>query len=302
MDGRLDCVIVGGGPGGLAAAVYLARFRRRFVLVDAGDSRASLIPLARNLAGFPEGITGRDLLARMRDQARRYGADLRDGRIDTLAMEDGGFRLAGGDLTLWARTVMLATGVKDNAPRLPERLDDAVRRGMIRICPICDGYEGAGERIGVLGSSAHAAAEALFLRTFSDRVSLILVSEDGVLPDDSRRSLDEAGVEVLVAPIETVTIEDDAVSALCLTDGRTHRFDRLYSAFGVTPQSGLAEQAGGRLDAEGRLFVDEHQQTSVPGLYAAGDLVRGLNQISVASGEAAVAAVAIHNSLPPNPA
>ncbi len=85
---------------------------------------------------------------------------------------------------------------------------------------------------------------------------------------------------------------------MSVEDGRTHRFDAVYSAFGIAPQTMLAKKAGARVDDADRLFVNEHQETSLDGLFAAGDLVRGLNQISVAEGEAAIAATAIHNRLP----
>ena len=108
---------------------------------------------------------------------------------------------------------------------------------------------------------------------------------------------------MIAAPIDRVRLEaDGAIHVLSIADGDERRFDTLYSAFGVTPQSALAIQAGARRDPDGRLVVDEHQQTSVDGLFAAGDLVRGLNQIGVAVGEAALAATAIHNRLPRRPA
>jgi thioredoxin reductase (NADPH) len=294
---RLDCVIVGGGPAGLTAAIYLARFRRRFVLVDGGDSRARWIPLCRNYPGFPDGISGEVLLARLREQARRYEAELRAGRVEGLERTEGGFALSleGGE-RLDAATVILATGVVENEPALPGCVE-AVKRGLVRICPICDGYETVGQEVGVLGNSDHAAAEALFIRTYARGVTLVLVGGPAGLSEARRRALAEAGVTVVEAPIERVALEDGAVRALCY-GGVERRFDTLYSAFGVTPQHRLADAAGARLDENGRLFVDDHQETSVAGLFAAGDLVRGLNQIAVAAGEAALAATAIHNRLP----
>jgi thioredoxin reductase (NADPH) len=193
--------------------------------------------------------------------------------------------------------VILATGVVENEPNLPH-CEQAVKRGLIRICPICDGYETVGKAVGVLGNSDHAASEALFIRTYSDDVTLVLVGEDPDLPEPRRRALAEAGIEVLRTPIDQVRLEHGAVSALCLEGGGERRFDTLYSAFGVTPQNALADQAGARHDEQGRLFTGDHQETSVEGLFAAGDLVRGLNQIAVATGEAALAATAIHNRLP----
>jgi thioredoxin reductase (NADPH) len=296
----LDCAIVGGGPAGLTAAIYLARFRRNFRLIDGGASRASWIPLARNYPGFPDGVSGDELLRRLRDQAQRYGAPLLEDRVQDLIRLDDGFELAlasGGRLQ--ARRVILATGVIENEPNLPGCVD-AVRRSLIRICPICDGYEGVGKAVGVIGNSDHAAREALFLRTYSDDVTLVLVGEDPALPEERRRALEAADVKVVHTPIRAVALEDGAIRALDVGEGRLHRFDTLYSAFGVTPQYALADAAGASRDAEGRLFVDDHQQTSTPGLYAAGDLVRGLNQLAVAAGEAALAATAVHNSLPRN--
>jgi thioredoxin reductase (NADPH) len=175
-----------------------------------------------------------------------------------------------------------------------------VKRGLIRICPICDGYEGVGKAVGVLGNSDHAAAEALFLRTYSDAVTLVLVGEDKRLPSERLRQLEEADVRVIETAIDHVTIEDGAIRAFDMGGGENLRFDSVYSAFGVTPQYALADAVGARRDETGRLFVGAHQQTSVDGLYAAGDLVRGLNQINVAVGEAALAATTVHNSLPRN--
>jgi thioredoxin reductase (NADPH) len=298
MDDILDCAVIGGGPAGLTAGIYLGRFRRRVAVFDTRRSRAEWIPRSHNLPGFPEGVKGPVLLERMRDQARLYGVSLREQRVEAMSRAAGEvFCLQVDGSSVLAKTVLLATGVLENEPALP-RVDEAVRRGVIRICPICDGYESIGRSIAVLGNSEHAAAEALFLRTYTEQLTLILVGQDNRISDPRRKALAEAGAAVIEAGIDSVQLHDDGRGAVCTAGGEARRFDAIYSAFGTTPQSQLAEAVGARLDEDRRLYADDHQQTSVEGLYAAGDLVRGLNQISVATGEAAIAATAIHNRLP----
>jgi thioredoxin reductase (NADPH) len=171
--------------------------------------------------------------------------------------------------------------------------------GSFEPVPICDGYEAIGKRVAVLGAGEHAAAEALFLRTFSDQVTLLLPAYGSdALSDGTRRSLASAAVMIMHVTVGAVSLDESDAVALEVEDGKIHRFDVVYSAFGTTPQSQLANGLKAHTDPSGRLFVNEHQQTSVEGLYAAGDLVRGLNQIAVANGEAAIAATAIHNHLP----
>lgn len=302
MSEILDCLVVGGGPGGLTAAIYLARFRRRVVVIDAGRSRAAWIPRSHNLPGFPEGVPGEALLANMRAQAERYGAVIHDGTVVRLDRGADGVFVAAWETAepIRARTVILATGVVETEPELPDVVA-AIRSGVIRVCPICDGFEAAGRRIGVIGRDDHAAAEALFLRTYSDKAAVLLV-EDGQLSPERRRALDEAGVELIGTTIDKVSVDAERVTAVCTAAGVEHRFDALYSAFGTVAQHALAKAAGAKVDDGGCLFVGDHQETSVDDLYAAGDVVRGLNQIAVAEGEAAIAATAIHNRLPRNPA
>jgi thioredoxin reductase (NADPH) len=133
----LDCIVVGAGPAGLTAAIYLGRFRRRFRLVESGASRAARIPLSRNHPGFPDGVRGRDLLARMRRQAELYGAEIVSGHVQDIEPVEGGFRLVAGE-ELRARTVLLATGVADVEPAIPG-VEAAVASGLVRICPVSDG-------------------------------------------------------------------------------------------------------------------------------------------------------------------
>ena len=295
-DQPLDAVVIGAGPGGLTAALYLARFRRRFLVLDAGQSRAGWMPRTHNYPGFPGGIAGSDLLARLRRQARSFGATLSKGCVDSLTVTPDGFDIRAGRRRFKARTVLLATGVIDTQPKL-RGLDEAIARHMVRTCPICDGYEVRGKAIGVIGASAHGAREALFLRTYSDDVTLIHVGEAATLPDLERRALAAAGLTAIETPIEAVEVQDNRIAALGADGAPVGLFDTLYLALGSTSRNLLARQAGAELDDQGRLKVSEHQHTSVDGLYAAGDLVRGLNQIIVAEAEAAIAATDIHNRL-----
>ena len=296
-----DCLIIGGGPAGLTAAVYLARFRRRVVLIDGGWSRAEWITLSHNIAGFPEGIAGHEYRDRLRQQAQLYGCTPEKGYVRELRWrEEGGFLAAIEGRTISAQSVILATGVVENKPPVPH-LADAVKRGLIRTCPICDGYESMDKRIAVLGNGPHAAAEALFLRTYSRKIALLLVG-DVVLANSTHESLVLAGITVLHIGEGAIEMQEYGVAAFCAAEGQSHSFDVVYTAFGTTSQTKLAASLGARMDDAGRLYVSEHQETSVRGFYAAGDLVRGLNQISVANGEAAIAATAIHNVLPMVPA
>ena len=241
-------------------------------------------------------MRGKTLLSRMRRQAETYGARIAAGRAAALAPEAGGFRLTLEDAPLLARKVILATGVVDNEPSIPG-VEAAVARGLVRICPICDGYEVIDKAVAVIGDDDHSAAEALFLTTYTARVSLLHVGPPDALSAEMRRSLAEAAVEVVETPIQSVLLDCGRLDAVCFAPGAPRRFEAVYSALGVTPRTRLAIQAGARLDDNGRLYVGERQDPSVPGLYAAGDVVRGVNQISTAVGEAAIAATDVHNAL-----
>jgi thioredoxin reductase (NADPH) len=290
-------VIVGGGPSGLTAAIYLARFHLSVTLVDAGHSRAGLIPLTRNHAGFPEGISGPDLLARMRRQAVLHGADLRDGRVDKLERAPDGTFLAHGDQgTLGARAILLATGVVN---RRPPMIDDqthvqALAGGQLRYCPICDGYEVTDRKVAVMGTGQRGCDEALFLRSYTADVTLIAPGGSHELNRDQRARLVEAGV-ALAGPCSSIALAGDRI-ALTLADG-VEAFDSLYPALGSDIRSELAADVGAVLSDEGCLTTDTHQRTNVAGLYAAGDVVLGLDQISHAMGEGGVAATTIRNDL-----
>ncbi len=301
MADRLDTLIVGAGPAGLTAAVYLARFRRRVLVADTGASRALWIPKSRNLPGFAQGLHGETLLERLRQQVQAYGVEIRKQPVTALAgIAGGGFRARIGEDDLQAATVLLATGIVETVPEIPGAVE-AITRSLMRVCPICDGFEAQGKKVAVLGSGDHAAGEALFLRTWAADVSLVL-TRNADLTCERRDALHQLGVKVFHTALESVSLADDEVTAVCTEGGRPNHFDIIYSAFGVTAQTDLARQLGARLDVDGRLYVGEHQETSVEGVYAAGDVVRGLNQISVAEGEAAIAATAVHNRLPRNPA
>lgn len=293
----LDCLIIGGGPAGLTAAIYLARFRRRIRIVDGGASRAALIPTSHNHAGFPDGIAGAALLERMRAQARRYGAPIDAGTVGALARQvDGMFLARVGEAEVTARTVLLATGVIDVEPDLPD-VPDAIRRGLIRHCGICDGYEVIDHAVGVIGRSCGGLHEALFLKTYTPHVTLLSLGAPLGLSEDEHRQAMSVGIGLVEEPVVSVSIDGGRISSIGLQSGVWHSFDTLYSALGSDARSSLAHVMGAVLDDKGCIVTDEHQRTSVDGLFAAGDVVRSLDQISVAMGEAAIAATAIHNRL-----
>lgn len=291
-----DVIIVGGGPAGLTAAIYLSRFHLRTLVIDSGQSRAASIPLTRNHAGFPDGIAGTELLARMRAQASLYGTAFLHATADYITQIDDGFTISAGQQAFQARAVLLATGVVNRRPDMVQAVHDAaLASGLIRYCPICDGYEITDKRIAVIGSGDHGAKEALFLRGFSADITVIASSASAPLPKERQAQLDAAGIDQVSGPPGAVAIADNRITVE--TSAGLLSFDTLYPALGSDIRSELAVALGALASDEGCLTVDAHQRTSVAGLYAAGDVVLGLDQISHAMGEGGVAATTIRNDL-----
>lgn len=299
MSGRRVCeaLVIGGGPGGLTAAVYLRRFRRDVIVADKGHSRLSMIPVSHNYPGFPGGVPGGELLGRLREQLACYGGGVDDIEIASLAKEDDVFVATweGGEIR--APVVVLATGVADKG--LPvEGWHEAVASGAVRLCPVCDGYDILDKRVAVASQVHNRTGHALFMRTFSCDVTLFERDTGTPLSDEEAEKLRVANVRYVASPLKGVTLTDAMEPVLHTEDGGDHRFDVFYPMLGENARSGLALSLGARCGECEKLIVDDHQRTSVPGMYAVGDVVVGLNQISVAIGQAAVAATAIHNALP----
>jgi thioredoxin reductase (NADPH) len=295
--GEHDCLVIGGGPAGLTAALYLARFKRRFLVVDGGEARALLIPASHNIPFFAEGIAGSALIARDRASAEQYGARILDGTVTSLQKGPDAFvavveGVKDKPIRIQARRVLLATGAVDIEPDFPD-LPNAVQRGLVRYCPICDGYEVTNRTIAVIGSGERALGEAIFVaRTYSRDVTLLTL---GMTPNrEQRAQAKEHAIVVVEEPIASIEIEDNRISTMRLQSGKEQRFDVLYSALGTRVRSDLAVALGAQ-HKRGALVVNSHNETTIKGLYAAGDVVHGLSQIVVGMGHAAIAATAIHN-------
>jgi thioredoxin reductase (NADPH) len=292
-----DCVVIGGGPAGLTAAIYLARYRLDVIVIDNGESRAATIPLSRNHAGFPDGISGLDLLCRMRAQAEKYGASLRQGSVVTIEKDGNVFSLstAAGE-NVAARTVLIATGVFNRRPAMPEALhDEAVARSLLRYCPICDAYEITDQRVAVIGTGDRGVNEAVFLRSFTEDVTLISPALEHELTAKHIARLKKSGIAIVNGPAECTELHDKAISVR--TSKGSMAFAAVYPALGSDIHSELAALLGAKRTDEGCIVVDFHLRASIPGLYAAGDVVLGLDQMSHAMGQAGVAATAIRNDL-----
>lgn len=298
MAATYDCLIVGGGPAGLTAAIYLARYRRRVLVLDAGQSRAAWIPTSHNYPGFEAGIGGRELLARLAEQADQYGAELRRGEVTKLARDGDGFLASAEGKRVRARRVVMATGIVDETPAMPG-LKDAVYEGSLRFCPICDGYEAKDQRIAVLGHVDTAWRKAIFLRTYSKDVTLLCIDDPRDIDQACRQELVTARVNFPRERAVDVERSGEKIAVL-LESGKRRTFDVLYPALGCEVRSQIAVTLGARATDNGNLLVDDCQRTSVKGLYAVGDVVSDLHQISVGVGHAAIAATKIHNALERN--
>jgi thioredoxin reductase (NADPH) len=295
---QVDCLIIGGGPAGLTAAIYLTRFRRNVVLVDSGASRAALIPESHNYPGFPSGISGTELLTQLREHAERTGAVRERGKVESLEAHGAGLRAKFDDGAVTARKVLLATGIVDEKPALPS-LPEFIYRGGVRFCPVCDGYEAMDKRIAVVGPLQGAIKKALFLRTYTRSLVVLPLDREVRLTDDDRAALEAAGIPLPTEPLADLDTAATTIKAT-MASGASVEIDVLYPAMGANVRSELATRLGAKANDAGCLIVDTHMQTTVPNLYAAGDVTLQLDQISVATGQAAIAATHIHNNLPPN--
>jgi thioredoxin reductase (NADPH) len=293
----LDCLVIGGGPAGLLAAVYLGRYRRSVRVIDAGESRAATIPESHNYPGF-FGIAGQELLRRLNAQARQFGAELLSGRVTSLRKEGETFVATCSGVDYNARFILLATGLVDCCPPIEGQRENWPSEA-IRFCPICDGYEAIDRRVGVLGDIKAGGKKALFLRTYTKDVSLFLTNET-IEDAGSREKLTQADVKI-VGQLAKICQATERSVTVRTQGGGNHHVDALYPALGCTVRSDLATGLGASSSEDGNLEVDDHQRTSIDGLYAAGDVVTDLHQLSVAFGHAAIAATDIHNKLPANP-
>jgi thioredoxin reductase (NADPH) len=224
------------------------------------------------------------------------------GEIRDLRLEDGVFvadymPFEGEPCQLRALTVLLASGVAD-AGMPVERWDEAVRCGAVRLCPVCDGWDVIDKRIGVVTSETNPVGHALFMRTFSADVLLFERGAESALNDEDRRRLAAAGVTHIDSPLAGVTMSEDMKPILHTKDGQDYPCDVFYPMLGENARSDLASALGAETVEGRKLVVDDHCRTTVPGLFAVGDVTRGLNQIAVATGQAALAATTIHNALP----
>ena len=290
-----DTLIIGGGPAGLSATVYLGRSLRSVVVFDCPQpGRSDWVQRNFNYLGFPDGITARELGDRGRQQAERYGAVFIEELVTSLTRRaDGLFEARSDTATLLGRTVVLATGVSDRWATFPGSAE-LIGRSM-HWCIVCDGYEMRGQRVLIIANDSHDAEVALQLCRFTREVTLLVEPGTPPFAEEMNRALSEQSIRVHHGRIASATGAERGMCTAVITDtGETIEADHLFSLLGADPNTGLARSLGAGLSPEGYVTVDTEARTTVPGLYAAGDVTRLFShQVVTAAHEGATAAMAI---------
>lgn len=294
-----DVAIVGGGPAGLSAAIWLGRYLHRVVVIDAGDPRNWETRGIHGYLGL-EGITPGELRRRGRDDARLFGVALVDATVSSVdRLDDDLFRvtLESGEAFTAAR-ILLAIGVRDEWPDVPGL--DRCYGATAHVCPDCDGYEARNKKTIVIGSSRKAAGLALALTTWTREIVICTNGAPAGMSADIMAKLDALNIPIIEAPIECVRSSDGQARSLELKGGMFLDCDQIFFAIGQEPADDLGAQLGCERDEIGRVVTDLHFHTSVWNVYAAGDIIHGPQMAIAAAGIGAVAAVSIHRSLLPD--
>lgn len=296
-----DCIIVGGGIAGLQAAIQLGRYSTHHVLViDAGYGRSTLCQSYHNILGYPDGISGPELRKIGRKQAESYGVEFIDDRVVHANKSDSGFELEvrQGEL-YFSRTMLLATGVMDRFPPIPGLVETL---GIsVYVCPDCDGYEVEQRTTVIMGAGNTGAQMALILRERTQ--DLTYVNHESVRVDHSlHMKLREQGIQYVEGEIlEVRHTSSQYIGAVILSDGQVIQAERGFIAFGGNQvHSELAKQLGAEVHEHGHVACDPRsKESNVPGLWVAGDLGIHAEQVTVAMGDGATAAIWIHKALRP---
>jgi len=289
-----DCVIVGGGPAGLSAAIYVARYNRTVAVVDHGSGRWSTHETNENYLGFPEGIRSTELRELGRRQARRFGATLVDDcKIERVMTHNNVFRAEAGEGAAFeGRTVIFATGVRDYLPDF-ENADVADYFGKSLFwCITCDGWKVRDKRVAIVGRDDEAATTCLQFLNYTGKLSIITNRPPGHAAFGAKKlhDLRDAGIPIYEEEIARLYGDDGFMREVELRDDRRIALDAMFSMQGARPNSLLARGLGVDVDRVGYIKVDQEQRTNVPLVYAAGDVTREYaHQIAAAVHEGATA-------------
>ena len=293
-----DVAIIGGGPAGLSAALWLARYLHKVVLIDSGDPRNWE---TRGINGFlgAHSIRSPELRKRGRADAEKFGAKLVDDFVKTAKkIDDDCYRLLlSSGKTIDAQRLLLAIGVKDVWPAIPG-LADAYGE-TAHVCPDCDGYETRGCKTVVIGSGRKAVGMALALTTWTDKIVICTNGEPAGMDEELLAKLKKLNIPVLEQAVTCLKSKDGEINCLELANDMSLDCERLYFAIGQYPADDLGAELGCKRDEFGFIVVDDHHHTSVKNVYAAGDIAPGTQLAIVAAAEGVIAAVTIHHSLLP---
>jgi thioredoxin reductase len=293
-----DVAVIGGGPAGLSAALWLARYLHSVVVVDSGDPRNWE---TRGINGFlgAHSIRSPELRKRGRADAEKYGAKLIDDKVETAKkLDDDCYRLklAKGD-TIDARRLLLAIGLQDKWPDIPGLADCYGETA--HVCPDCDGFETRDENTVVIGSGKKAVGMALSLTTWTDKIVICTNGEKAGMDAELLQKLKKLNIPVLEQSVTCIKSNDGEIKCIELGDGMSLDCERLYFAIGQYPSDDLGKELGCTRDDVGRIVIDERNHTTVKNVYAAGDIAPGPQMAIAAAASGAIAALAIHQSLVP---
>lgn len=299
-DRLYDIGIVGGGPAGLSAAIWSARYGHSVVIIDSGDPRNWETRGVNGYLGLPS-VRPAELRGRGRDEVRKYeDARLVDAsvlRVDREGDDTFTFRVEGGE-AIRARRVLLAIGMRDVWPDIPGL--EQVYGANAHVCPDCDGFEARDRKVVVIGHGRRAVAMALALTTWT---SDIVIATNGHPPeidsDELSEKLDACGIRILADKLVRVGRVGSTVTCLVLEDGTQLDADKVFFTLAQYPADDLGVQLGCERDRGGHIVISEHHATSVTSVFAAGDITPGPQLAIRAAAGGAVAAMAMHRSLLP---
>lgn len=290
-----DVVVVGGGVGGLSAAMWLGRYRRATLVVDSGAQRN--LP-AHSSHGYltRDGVSPEELLELARRDATSYGSvRIERGEVTSVARAGDDFDVAIGDRDVTAHRVVLATGVGDVHPDIPG-FDDLYGHAVFH-CSCCDGFEARGQEVVAIGWGEHTAGYALDLLEWGARVTLVTNGETFEGDESCRIALERNDIEIVEERVVGFQSDGASMTAARLESGRVIPGTMAFFSIAHHPRVALAQALGCDIDDDGYIVVDEHGRTSVEGVYAVGDVTPGEQLVQVAAAAGAIAGIACALSL-----